>query len=203
MAGPRVRKTAEERRAEMREAADAIAVSDGLAAVTVRSLAQRMGVVPGLIAHYVDSMDVLRAETVGRVLTAELEEFRAVVEAETNTPDRLRRLTDLLTRAGREGASALWLDAWSHGLRVSPIAAEVRAHMDAWQAFIQQLIEVAVDAGDVECRDPDATAWHIIAVADGLNAHGLVQYRDREALRRQLAKAIGESLGLPPEDLCS
>lgn len=203
MAGPRVRKSAEQRRAEMREAADAIAVSDGLAAVTVRSLAQRMGVVPGLIAHYVDSMDVLRAETVGRVLTAELEDFREVVETETSTRNRLRLLTELLTRAGREGASALWLDAWSYGLRVLPIAAEVRAHMDAWQAFIQQLIEVAVDAGDVECRDPDATAWHIIAVADGLNAHGLVQYRDREALRRQLAKAIGESLGLSPEDLCS
>lgn len=203
MAGPRVRKSAEQRRAEMREAADAIAVSDGLAAVTVRSLAQRMGVVPGLIAHYVDSMDVLRAETVGRVLTAELEDFREVVETERSTRNRLRLLTELLTRAGREGASALWLDAWSYGLRVLPIAAEVRAHMDAWQAFIQQLIEAAVDAGDVECRDPDATAWHIIAVADGLNAHGLVQYRDREALRRQLAKAIGESLGLSPEDLCS
>nr|WP_276544656.1 TetR family transcriptional regulator C-terminal domain-containing protein [Brevibacterium luteolum] len=148
-------------------------------------------------------MDVLRAETVGRVLTAELEDFREVVETETSTRNRLRLLTELLTRAGREGASALWLDAWSYGLRVLPIAAEVRAHMDAWQAFIQQLIEVAVDAGDVECRDPDATAWHIIAVADGLNAHGLVQYRDREALRRQLAKAIGESLGLSPEDLCS
>jgi len=50
------------RRARILEAGRAVALRQGLAATTVRDIAAEMGSSPGLVHHYVDSMDGLLAE---------------------------------------------------------------------------------------------------------------------------------------------
>ena len=52
-----------ERRAELAASARAVALDEGLAAVTLRAVAARAGVTPALVAHYHESMDALVAET--------------------------------------------------------------------------------------------------------------------------------------------
>lgn len=47
----RVRKSPEERRADVHGAARAIALESGLSAVTQRAVAERAGVAPGLVTH--------------------------------------------------------------------------------------------------------------------------------------------------------
>ena len=61
----RTRKSPAERRDEIAAAARDIALADGLVAVTLRAVAARVGVAPGLVAHHVDGMDALVADTFG------------------------------------------------------------------------------------------------------------------------------------------
>ncbi|MDR5698593.1 TetR/AcrR family transcriptional regulator [Agromyces aerolatus] len=69
------RKAPAERRAEIAEAARALALDDGLAAVTLRGVAARAGVTPALVAHYRPNMDELVAETFRTIVSAELREI--------------------------------------------------------------------------------------------------------------------------------
>ncbi|WP_308797344.1 TetR family transcriptional regulator C-terminal domain-containing protein [Agromyces silvae] len=80
--GRAARKAPEERRAEITEAARALALADGLTAVTLRGVAARAGVTPALVAHYRPSMDELVAETFRTIVAAEL---REIAEAPTRT----------------------------------------------------------------------------------------------------------------------
>ena len=68
----RVRKTPEERRADVHGAARSIALESGLSAVTQRAVAERVGVAPALITHYVSRMELLVAEVFRDIAQEEL-----------------------------------------------------------------------------------------------------------------------------------
>ncbi|MGW9825209.1 AcrR family transcriptional regulator [Brevibacterium pityocampae] len=195
--GVRVRKRPEERRAEIADAAAELALADGLDAVTLRSVAQRLAVTPALVAHYVESMDELRADTVTRLIDAELTAMRAAAETEPTVLDGLRALLGALFRTPRAASAAVWLGAWTQGLRVPVVAAAVRAQMDDWQEFVTALLARGCAAGEFDTADSDAVAWQLIALADGLNAHSLVSYRDPAAREALLAGVLERSLDLP------
>lgn len=195
--GARVRKRPEQRRAEIANAAAELALVDGLDAVTLRSVAQRLAVTPALIAHYVASMDELRADTVTRLMEAELTAMRAAADAAPTVLDGLRALLGALFRTPRAASAAVWLDAWTQGLRVPVVAEAVRTQMDDWQEFVTGLLARGCAAGEFDTADPDAVAWQLIALADGLNAHSLVSYRDPTAREALLAEVLERSLGLP------
>ncbi|HZW41343.1 MAG TPA: TetR family transcriptional regulator, partial [Agromyces sp.] len=57
------RKSPAERSAEIADAARSIALEQGLAAVTLRSIAARIDVAPALVAHYEPNMEALIAST--------------------------------------------------------------------------------------------------------------------------------------------
>ena len=61
------RKSPAESSAEIADAARLVALEHGLAAVTLRSVAARVGVAPALVAHYQPNMDVLVAQTFGTI----------------------------------------------------------------------------------------------------------------------------------------
>lgn len=193
----RVRKSPAERRTEVARAAAEIALAHGLDAVTLRAVAQRLAVTPALVAHYVASMDELRAATVTRLMSEELVAVRTAVDEQRDALSALRALLGALFRAGREPSAAVWLDAWSLGLRVPAVAQAVRDQMDDWQDFVSALLSGGCASGEFTTSDPDADAWQLIALADGLNAHSLVSYRDPAAREHLLAATLEHSLGLP------
>ena len=71
------RKSPAERSAEIADAARQVALEHGLAAVTLRSIAARVGVAPALVAHYQPNMDALVASTFGTI-TLHLEKMNLV-----------------------------------------------------------------------------------------------------------------------------
>jgi AcrR family transcriptional regulator len=56
-ARPRTRKSPQQRSAEIHEAAIMLAQEAGLSALTLRAVAARAAVAPGLVAHYASNMD--------------------------------------------------------------------------------------------------------------------------------------------------
>jgi AcrR family transcriptional regulator len=192
----RVRKSAEDRRAEIVSAATRLSLSDGLDQVTLRSIAVELGIVGSLVSHYFPSVDDLLAETFAGAASAELEELMSEVEeAETGVAAMallLRRLVD----DARDNVTALWLDAWHAGRRRPALRDEVVRQTRQWNDRVTALVERGRVAGEFTVADPHAAAVRIMAVVDGLcvqPARGTIDYKSVE----QLVFVVAESeLGL-------
>lgn len=198
---PRVRKSPQERRAEVEAAARAIALEDGLDAVTLRAIAARIGVAPGLVAHYAGTMDDLVAETFGALVSAELADVVALMHAVEAPAERIRVLLDTLLDGSRADITLVWVQAWGLGARGEALAARVRVEMDAWQSAIAAEVERGMDAGDFTRADAAAIAWHLLAMIDGQGAYSLVRWNDQPDRRALTARAAAGLLGVEPAAL--
>lgn len=109
---PARRKPTEQRRVEIVSAACQIALADGLDSVTLRRIADTLGVFPGLVSYYFPSVGDLVAEAFGDVMTHDRDETFAMIEA--TAPAHLLRMRELLLymlNDDRDRISLLWLDA--------------------------------------------------------------------------------------------
>lgn len=185
-----------ERALSIANAARALALEEGLAAVTLRAVAARAGVAPALVAHYVPSMDVLIARTFTSVVSAEVAEIEALLHGLPGPREQLGVLVRTILDGSRDDVTLVWVEAWALGRRNETLAAEVRAQMDAWQEVIQDVITAGVAAGEFETEDPAAVAWQLLGMVDGLNAQALVRWGDTTDRGSLISHAVEGMLGL-------
>jgi AcrR family transcriptional regulator len=191
------RKSGPERAAEIARTAREIARYDGLDAITLRSIAARIGVTPALVSHYEPSTEGLVATTFGAIAGAELAEITRELSALPSSVEALRALIDTLLGPDRSTVTTVWLDAWSVGRRNLALAREVGVQMDAWQAFLVALLNRGAARGEFAVADSGALAWQLLAIIDGINAHAVVRYGDARG-QRDLVRTVAEhELGLP------
>ncbi|WP_374009439.1 TetR/AcrR family transcriptional regulator [Leifsonia sp. LS-T14] len=191
------RRPPDERRAELAAAARDLALAEGLAAVTLRSVAARAGVTSALVAHYHPAMDQLVAAAFTAVVGAELVEVRTLLESAEDPTARLAALLRTLLDGTRDDVTLVWVEAWALGRRNEALAAAVREQMDAWQALILEVVEEGVRSGDFTADDPAQTAWQLLGMIDGLNAQALVRWSAGAERAPALAHAVEGMLGLP------
>lgn len=195
------RKSPAERGEEVRAAAREIARRDGLVAVTLRSVAERVGVTRTLVVHYEPSMDALVATTFRTIAEEELAEMRAEADAQPTPTAALRTLTRMLLDTGRDDVTALWAEVFVLGRRNAPLEGAVRDLMDEWQAFVVALIERGMRAGEFRTEDAHAVAWQYLGMIDGINSHALVNYGAATERGRLVCHAMEHELGLAPGSL--
>ncbi|MBM7505998.1 TetR/AcrR family transcriptional regulator [Agromyces aurantiacus] len=191
------RKSPAERSAEIADAAREVALEHGLAAVTLRSIAARVGVAPALVAHYQPNMDALVAATFGRVVSDELAEVRDLVDALPTPRERLAALLDTLLDGTRDEVTVIWVESWALGRRNEALAERVRQEMDDWRGFVQGIVEAGVASGEFETDDAASVAWQLLGMIDGLNAHALVRWEDATDRGSRIGHAVEGMLGLP------
>lgn len=192
----RTRKTPDGRRVEIAAAARAIALRQGLDAVTQRAVATEAAMTPALVAHYVASMDALVAETFAGIVADELTELRELLGEAGDPLCKLSLLLGTLLDGSRHDVTSVWVHAWALGRRNDALAAAVREQMDDWQRMIRDVLAEGTAAGVFRCDDPGDTAWHVLAMIDGLNAHALVHW-GAPAVQVSLAtQAVEAMLGL-------
>lgn len=195
------RKAPAERAAELAQAARQIALEQGLSAITLRNVARRAGVAPGLVAHYYPTVEVLVAETFSSIVAAEIEEVSALV-AGTRTPRQgLSLLLDTLLDERRLDVTAVWVEAWSLGRRNETLAVSVRDQMDAWQSVIKDLVTAGMAAGEFSTPDAESVAWQVLGMIDGLNAQALVRWNGVTDRHAHLARAVEVMVGAAPSSL--
>jgi len=164
----RRRKPPEERRAEILSTASALASAEGLESLTLRRVADELGVYPGLVSHYFQTVDELVVAAFRHAVSTESAECYAAA-ADGPTPlDRLRALLASLIGHERDGVSLLWLDAWSAFRHRAGLAAEVNRQMAVDKQRLGDLIADGVAEGQFHTADPTASAARIYAVVDGL-----------------------------------
>jgi AcrR family transcriptional regulator len=197
--GPRARaarRAPQERRAAIADAARSVALAEGLAAVTLRSVAARAAVAPALVAHYADGgMEALVAEAFSRIVAAELAEVGALVREARSPHAALAAMIRTLAGGERDEVTAVWVEAWALGRRNDPLAAAVRAQMDAWQALVRDVVEAGVAAGEFRVADPAEAAWQVLAMIDGTGAQGLVRWGAAGDRSDLLLRAVEGMLG--------
>lgn len=176
-----------------------VIVRKGLAATTVRDVAGELGVSPGLVHHYFDSMDDLLAQAFEQAAARGLEETRSAMAGLADPVDRLRRFFGTYIRAEQDWAFQLWLDAWAEAARRPVLQATSYRLNLAWQQLVVEVLDAGVASGAFRCVDVPAAGWRILSLLDGLAlqtvAHAVAVDRDSVlAWSRDYAE---RELGLP------
>ncbi|MFD5432129.1 TetR/AcrR family transcriptional regulator [Kitasatospora sp. NPDC127067] len=193
----RVRKSPEDRRAEIVGAAAEVALTEGLECITLRRIAEQLDVRPGLISHYFPAVEDLVAEAFGSAATAELE---ALLPTEPPDGSALRHLARFFARTtgpSYDDMSRLWLNA-RHLSRYRPVLRErVLDQENGWRGRLGGVIAAGVEQGEFHTDDAVLTAVRILVVIDGLAVHANTGLREHPSSVTRLAAATAErELGL-------
>jgi len=188
-----------ERRRAIVDAALAVARRQGLGATTVRDVADEMGTSSGLIHHYFDSMDEVLAAAFEQAAGADLERARTAIAAEDGAAARLDAFVRSYAPAQSDWTMQLWLDAWSEAAR-RPSLRRVSERLNReWQTVVRDIVVDGVAAGEFVADDPDASAWRLLSLLDGL-ALQVVAHRaliDRDDVVDWTLLAASRELGAP------
>ncbi len=195
-----VRLSPAERRSRIVDATLAVMVRKGIAATTVRDVAEEMGSSAGLVHHYFASMDDLIAVAFEQAATSGLTATREALVSGSTPVEELRLFFSTYVRAEQDWAFQLWLDAWSEAARRPTLQATSQRLNIAWQQLLVEVILAGLATGDFSCPDPDAAGWRILSLLDGLAlqtvAHSIAV--GREAVVAWSAAHAEHELGLPP-----
>jgi AcrR family transcriptional regulator len=194
----RTRKAPAERAAEIVAAATAIARENGLSALTLRAVAERVGVASGLIAHYQRSMDDLVATVYTDLVEEEIGDIRAMLQTETDSVAGMRLLLRTLLDGSREDITVVWVEGWALARRNEPLARAVRAQMSAWQQLLADAIDAGRADGVFKTENTHDVAWQLMGMIDGINAQSLVRDVDPATALTQLRRAAETLLGAVP-----
>ncbi len=193
------RREGEERRREdlIAAALDLIA-EGGTQAATVRAIAERAGVTPGLIRHYFDSKDDLILAAYATLMDRLTEEAAAVLEG---APEHPRARLAAFVRAAvtppvvDARAMGLWA-GFIHRVQADPAMRAV--HRESYLTFRDRLQGLISACGVADAR---AAAIACNAVIDGLWLEGsaLPDAFDEDELETIALRSVGAIIGLELE----
>jgi AcrR family transcriptional regulator len=193
------RMTPDKRREAIIDATLRVMTRKGMAATTVRDVAEEMGTSSGLIHHYVASMDELLASAFEQAAGQDLAATRESMSAGGTAVERLGRFFDGYARADQDWAFQLWLDAWAEAARRPAVRATSYRLNVAWQELIASTIRDGVADGVMRCQAPDDVAWRVLSLLDGLTLQAVAHRTsiDRDAVIDWGAAYAESELGLP------
>lgn len=198
------RMSPDERRAAIVTAARTVMARRGIAGTTVRDVAAELGTSSGLIHHYYASMDDLLAEAFEEAARADLIEVLQGLSQGRDAVEKLALFFDTYDRGMRDGSGdfgmQIWLDAWAEAARRPSLRRTSRRLNEEWQRALAEIIADGIASGQMHCDDPEASAWRILSLLDGLIlqvvAHGDVLTREQADTWSRVAAE--RELGLRP-----
>jgi AcrR family transcriptional regulator len=192
------RKPPAERQGEIIAAASRLARAAGLDSLTLRRVADELGVVPGLVNHYFPVSDDLVAAAFGYAAAAERAAIFAALDPAAPALTHLRHLLHVLLSPATDDISLLWLDAWQAARRRPALRAEVTRQMRQWRAALAALIQRGVTEHAWRTADPDRTAFRILALIDGMSIQAAMRDDiDYAPVRELVIATVARDLGLP------
>jgi len=180
----------------LEEAMTAIA-EDGLGALTMSALAERLGTSGGHILYYFGSKDLLLLAALRWSEAALAEERRRLLARRVAAPRRLDSFLRLyLPRGPRDPRWTLWIELWAR----IPANEELRAaqaELDrGWQDDLEALLSKGVAQGHFAPMDVTARASELLALLDGLSTRVVLGEESGRDTRNALdaARAAAELL---------
>ncbi|MFF2897631.1 TetR/AcrR family transcriptional regulator [Streptomyces sp. NPDC057966] len=165
------RKLPEQRRAEILRTAARIGLEEGLERITLRRVADALGVRPGLISHYFPVADHLLSEAFAFAATTERGSLLPPDEEDLPPVERLARFLVRLTNGDYRDLSRLWLNARHLSRFKDALREAVGAQESQTRAEVVALVGRGVRAGEFTTDDEVRAALHILITVDGLGAY--------------------------------
>jgi len=162
------RATVEQRRTEILETTSQVVVERGFAATRVSDVASRLGVSTGLIHYHFDSKELLLAEALRYAAEQDIARLEQELDQAHTALAKLDTMFTFDMPEVGEPSWMLWIDGWGEALR-NPTMRRISQRLDlAWKDRLVSIIELGVEDGEFTCLDPQATAWRLSALLDGL-----------------------------------
>jgi hypothetical protein len=148
-------------------------------------------------------MDDVLAAAFDEAAGADLSATEAAMHSCTGAAERLSTFFAAYTRLDEYSSFQMWLDAWAEARRRPALGATSRRLNVAWQRLIATTISDGIDEGAMSCVEPDATAWRVLSLLDGLSmqlaAHpGVI---DRSIALDWAMTALEAEIGIPEGSL--
>ncbi|MHA3725038.1 TetR family transcriptional regulator [Leucobacter sp. HY1910] len=167
-----VRKPAAERKREVVEHAAAIALDAGLERVTVRAVADSLGVRPGLIGHYFPAVESLVIAAFELAAQQERKRMFAVAVAETaSVIDRLAAFSAYAVSEEAGPLARLWLNARNLCRFVPALEAAIASQESFYRSHMRALVAEGLEDGSFAGVDADEAAAQILIAFDGVGAY--------------------------------
>lgn len=179
-----------ERRAQLVDAALSVASADGIAAATVRRVAEEAGVALGVVHYAFDDKDELFVELAARIVADLTAAGSAALEFDER-PDlasALRCAVNALWDSveSSEGEQLLTYEITAHALRNAELRGVAVRQYQVSQSAAEALLELAAEAsGATWTRPLPDVAADALAFVDGVTLRWLVD-RDGAAARARL-----------------
>lgn len=190
------------RREEILDATAAEVTRRGFARTRVADVASALGVSTALVFYHFGTKEKLFAAALEHAVNQDLERLDSTVEKAKGPADAVRRILALYSPQGSAEGWTVWVDAWAESLREPEMRATSRRLDVRWKDVLAEQIQLGVAEGVFDCPDPDAAAWRLSALLDGLAVQVLVH---RSLTRTQLAtwvrEAAARELGCEPDVL--
>jgi AcrR family transcriptional regulator len=176
------RATVEQRRTEILETTCQVVVERGFAATRVSDVASRLGVSTGLIHYHFESKELLLAEALRYAAEQDIARLEQELEQAHTALAKLDTMFTFDMPEVGEPSWMLWIDGWGEALR-NPTMRRISQRLDgAWRDRLVSIIELGNDDGEFTCPDPQASAWRLAALLDGLG----VQFTVHEGVLSRL-----------------
>lgn len=196
------RQKVEVRREEILDAAVDEVQRRGFASTRVTDVAAALGVSSGLVFYHFGTKDKLLAAALQHAVERDLARLEHTVAKAKDPVDAVRRVLGLYSPQGNAPGWTIWVDAWAESLRSAELRAVSRELDLRWKDVLAGQIRQGVRTGQFTCSDPDAAAWRLSGLLDGLAVQVLVH---RALTKRQLASwvriAAAAELGISPSAL--
>jgi AcrR family transcriptional regulator len=192
------------RREEILGAAVREITARGVAATRVADVARALAVSPALVFYHFKTKDQLLAAAFEYAAARDLNRLAETLARKGSARSRLAAVLRLYQPSGAASPSwALWVDGWAAALRSADLRRASKRLDLRWKDAVAGLIAEGVAAGEFDCPDPQAAAWRITALIDGLSVQvtvhrGVISRRQAADLARQQA---ARELGLDPATL--
>lgn len=166
----------DERREQLLDAAYAVAIRDGLDALTARKVATVAGASPGLVFFHFENMQGLYVALLDALLVGALDaEVTPEIASLPTALDRLRELVRIEIEGLPEqaGPSELFFAYWFLG-RSSPYRARISAALDRYTAvFVPVCTDVLAELGHPPGATGEGLACVVVALVEGAAVQAL------------------------------
>ncbi|MGW4640441.1 TetR/AcrR family transcriptional regulator [Sphaerisporangium sp. NPDC004334] len=191
---------ADQRRAELLEAARRVVLERGISSTRVADIAKATNVSGGLIHYHFATKDDLITAMLRATIDGEVARLRELVESAGTAVDRLDQvLSFYIPRSRTDQSWLLWIDAFATGLRETVVRDNLLELETAWIGAVERVIQAGVDSGEFACEDPRGAAERLDGMLDGLiiryTLHPSVLSRTRLLEHARIAAA--REVGLP------
>ncbi|MFI6088047.1 TetR/AcrR family transcriptional regulator [Streptomyces sp. NPDC051218] len=183
----------------LEEAMTAIA-ENGLAALTMSALAERLGTSGGHILYYFGSKDRLLLEALSWSEAALTEERRALLAGRAAPGRKLDRFLRMyLPKGPRDPRWMLWIELWARSGANAPLRTAQDELDLGWQADLEALLAQGAAQGAFAVDDAAGRAGELLALLDGLSTRVVLGQRgaDRKDALASARSAAERLVGRP------